>query len=70
MEDFYRKLKELRLFEPVDRLYLVEQCLNGQGDGQSHFNSYQAFLEYLRLIRETNANGWKNEIVRVDDESF
>lgn len=66
----YRKLKELRLFEPVDRLWLVEQYLEGQGDGQSHYNSYQAFLEFLRMIREANTNGWRNEVVRVDDESF
>lgn len=70
LEDLHRKLKELRLFEPVDRLWLVEQFLGGQGDGQSNYNSYQTFLEYLRTIRESNPNGWRNEIVRVDDEPF
>lgn len=70
LEDLYKKLKELKLFEPVDRLWLVEQCYNGQGDGQTHYDSYQAFLEYLRTIRETHPNGWRNEVVRVDDEPF
>lgn len=70
LDDLYKKLKELKLFEPVDRLWLVEQYLEGQGDGQSNYNSYQTFLEYLRFIRERSPNGWRNEVVRVDDEPF
>lgn len=66
----HKKLKELRLFEPVDRLWLVEKYIHGQGDGQSNYSSYQAFLEYLRMIRETNPSGWRDEIVRVEDEAF
>lgn len=70
LDDLYKKLKELKLFEPVDRLWLVEQYREGQGDGQANYNSYQAFLEYLRMIRETNPGGWRTEVVRTDDGSY